>query len=127
MDSKPTCSCHRCRRNLPSESALKTQVLSPSTADQSQFALHARAKHVFSEAARVWAFKAASDNAVSLPASKLAACMQCCTRTLTSVLQTLGSLMSASHDSCSKAYECSCPDLDELTQICLYAVLAAGC
>eukprot|EP00045_Choanoeca_perplexa_P012302 m.133767 g.133767 ORF g.133767 m.133767 type:complete len:487 (+) comp15955_c0_seq1:525-1985(+) len=79
------------------QDTLKTQVLSPSTADQTHFALHARAQHVFTEASRVWAFKAASDNA------------------------TLGSLMSASHASCSKAYECSCPDLDELTEICLRA------
>ena len=34
------------------------------------------------------------------------------------VLHSLGALMDASQQSCSALYECSCAELDELTQIC---------
>ena len=34
------------------------------------------------------------------------------------VLTTLGQLIDASQQSCSALYECSCPELDELTQLC---------
>eukprot|EP00049_Salpingoeca_infusionum_P019048 m.359901 g.359901 ORF g.359901 m.359901 type:complete len:457 (+) comp18808_c0_seq1:152-1522(+) len=73
---------------------LATKVLSPSTVDQQDFYLKMRAQHVYSEASRVWAFKAAS------------------------TLEEMGNLMNGSHNSCSALYECSCPELDRLTQIC---------
>ncbi|KAH0619977.1 hypothetical protein JD844_014458 [Phrynosoma platyrhinos] len=65
------------------------------------FKLYQRAKHVYSEAARVLKFKKicveAPDNAVRL----------------------LGDLMNQSHASCRDLYECSCPELDQLVDICL--------
>lgn len=57
--------------------------------------------HVFGEAQRVHEFK----DACSLSDSEKA-------------LKRLGELMNDSHASCRDLYECSCPELDELTQIC---------
>lgn len=64
------------------------------------FRLNQRASHVYSEAARVLHFKAVCDSA---PAG--------------AVLQ-LGELMNQSHTSCRDLYECSCPELDQLVDIC---------
>ena len=61
-----------------------------------EFKLLERASHVFSEAQRVYDFKAACDNKVSL--------------------EKLGLLMFQSHESCSKLYECSHEKLDELVE-----------
>ena len=58
------------------------------------FKLRLRAVHVFSEALRVDAFAAACAAGAKLEA--------------------LGALMDASHASCRDAYECSCPELEEL-------------
>lgn len=55
---------------------------------------------MYSEAARVLQFKAVCDSA---PAD--------------AVLQ-LGELMNQSHASCKDLYECSCPELDQLVDIC---------
>ncbi len=57
--------------------------------------------HVFSEAQRVYDFK----SSCSLLASDGA-------------FEKLGSLMNQSHESCSKLYDCSCKELDDLTEIC---------
>ncbi|KAF7793755.1 hypothetical protein EIP86_004874 [Pleurotus ostreatoroseus] len=70
------------------------------------FEIYRRAKHVFSEALRVISYRdvclrvAGSD---PLPES---------------VLTELGALMNASQDSCNKLFDCSCPELNSLTQIC---------
>ncbi len=66
-----------------------------------EFLLFNRALHVFSEAQRVYDFK----NACSLTSSE-------------GVFEKLGSLMNLSHESCSKLYDCSCTELDDLTDIC---------
>jgi len=57
---------------------------------------------VFSEAQRVFKFKETCDLAKD------------------NALEELGKLMDQSHFSCSQLYECSCTELDELTQICRY-------
>ena len=64
------------------------------------FQLYRRAKHVFSEALRVYQFK------------------QGCMRPASGdVLKELGRLMNESQSSCRDLFDCSCPELDELTQL----------
>lgn len=65
------------------------------------FKLHQRAKHVYSEAARVMEFK------------------KICMEAPEDALLLLGDLMNESHASCRDVYECSCPELDRLVDICL--------
>ncbi len=68
---------------------------------------------MFSEAQRVYDFKSVCDsvaksdtnNNTNVPSSD-------------SAFQKLGSLMNDSHESCSKLYDCSCSELDELVEIC---------
>ena len=50
---------------------------------------------MFSEAARVWEFKRVCDEGADDASGKLS------------------DLMNASHDSCSRLYECSCEELDK--------------
>ncbi|XP_070809503.1 N-acetylgalactosamine kinase [Pituophis catenifer annectens] len=84
-----------------SPTELRAQILSQDTQDVTTFKLYQRAKHVYAEAARVLEFKKicaeAPDDAISL----------------------LGDLMNQSHASCRDLYECSCPELDQLVEICL--------
>ncbi|XP_072290817.1 N-acetylgalactosamine kinase [Eucyclogobius newberryi] len=78
-----------------------TELLSANTQNVTHFKLHQRAKHVYSEASRVLQFKRVCD---SEPAG---------------ALTLLGDLMNQSHSSCRDLYECSCPELDQLVQLCL--------
>ncbi|KAI5415552.1 variant 2, galactokinase [Lathyrus oleraceus] len=66
-----------------------------------QYKLHQRAAHVYSEAKRVYAFKDVVSSNLSDEEK----------------LNKLGELMNESHYSCSNLYECSCPELEELTKI----------
>ncbi|WAQ97787.1 GALK2-like protein [Mya arenaria] len=73
--------------------------LSPNTLHVQAFQLYDRAMHVYGEAGRVEEFRAICDTSgASL---------------------TLGGLMNASHDSCSRLYQCSCAELDELVALCV--------
>ena len=67
---------------------------------EQKFELSKRMKHVLSEANRVLRFK------------------EVCDTNTDDRLETLGELMNQSHQSCSKLYECSSVELDELTDIC---------
>nr|XP_057943337.1 N-acetylgalactosamine kinase isoform X2 [Doryrhamphus excisus] len=78
-----------------------SELLSANTQDVKHFKLHQRAKHVYGEAARVLRFKGVCDSG---PAESI---------------QLLGDLMNQSHASCRDLYECSCPELDQLVEICL--------
>ncbi|XP_062061859.1 N-acetylgalactosamine kinase isoform X2 [Lepus europaeus] len=79
---------------------LRTQILSQNTQDVPIFKLYQRAKHVYSEAARVLQFK------------------KICEEAPDNMVQLLGELMNQSHRSCRDMYECSCPELDQLVDIC---------
>ncbi|XP_072004378.1 N-acetylgalactosamine kinase isoform X3 [Engystomops pustulosus] len=80
---------------------LCSTILSQNAQDVSTFKLYQRAKHVYSEAARVLAFKKVCDEA---PAN---------------AVHLLGDLMNQSHVSCRDMYQCSCSELDQLVDICL--------
>ncbi|XP_071611363.1 N-acetylgalactosamine kinase isoform X2 [Heliangelus exortis] len=80
---------------------LRSQILTQNTQDVSTFKLYQRAKHVYSEAARVLEFK------------------KICKEAPANAVQLLGELMNQSHISCREMYECSCPELDRLVDICL--------
>ncbi|KAJ7409466.1 N-acetylgalactosamine kinase [Willisornis vidua] len=80
---------------------LRSQILSPNMQDVCTFKPYQRAKHVYSEAARVLEFQ------------------QICNTAPANALQLLGELMSQSHISCRDMFECSCPELDRLVDICL--------
>ncbi|KAK6996516.1 GHMP kinase, partial [Favolaschia claudopus] len=69
--------------------------------------LYKRAKHVYSEALRVLQFrKLCLDTAASSSSSSSA-----------DVLAQLGQLMNDSQASCAADFQCSCPELDQLTGI----------
>ncbi|CAF3789178.1 unnamed protein product [Adineta steineri] len=74
--------------------------LRPNVKREQKFELCKRIKHVLSEANRVLLFK------------------EVCDSNAHDRLETLGELMNQSHNSCSKLYECSSDELDELTEIC---------
>ncbi|XP_053129019.1 N-acetylgalactosamine kinase isoform X2 [Hemicordylus capensis] len=79
---------------------LRSQILSQNTQGVTTFKLYQRAKHVYSEAARVLEFK------------------RICQEAPDDSVQLLGDLMNQSHASCKDLYECSCPELDQLVDIC---------
>jgi galactokinase len=66
------------------------------------FKLNERAKHVYSESKLVYEFKRICSLA-PVPSN---------------VLNQLGDLMNQSHYSCRDFFQCSCPELDELTELC---------
>ncbi|XP_057693054.1 N-acetylgalactosamine kinase isoform X1 [Corythoichthys intestinalis] len=78
-----------------------TELLSANTQHVTHFKLYQRAKHVYGEASRVLRFKDVCDCEAE------------------ESIQLLGDLMNQSHASCRDLYECSCPELDQLVDICL--------
>jgi galactokinase len=65
------------------------------------FKLYARAKHVFKEAERVYQFQDA-----------------CLNLSEEAFFERAGSLMNDSMASCGELFECSCPELEQLSSIC---------
>ncbi|XP_006168840.1 N-acetylgalactosamine kinase isoform X3 [Tupaia chinensis] len=100
LHSKPYSPEEICRCLEINLEELRTQILSPNTQDVPIFKLYQRAKHVYSEAARVLQFK------------------KICEESPDNMVQLLGDLMNQSHTSCRDLYECSCPELDQLVDIC---------
>ncbi|OAA61809.1 Galactokinase [Niveomyces insectorum RCEF 264] len=73
-----------------------------------RFKLQQRARHVFGEALRVFAFMALLNEETHHPTTG---------PDTTAFNARLGALLNASQDSCRDLYECSCPELDELCTI----------
>lgn len=71
-------------------------------AQNTTFYLHERAYHVFGEAKRVYDFKACCEAGDVDDEARV---------------KRLGELMNSSHFSCDKLYDCSSPELNELTQM----------
>ncbi|KDQ52726.1 hypothetical protein JAAARDRAFT_40017 [Jaapia argillacea MUCL 33604] len=88
-----------------SEEEFNELYLSWVNVEATHFQLYKRSKHVFSEALRVLQFRDV--------------CLRSATSSITtqSTLEELGALMNESQESCSKLFECSCPELDELTRL----------
>ena len=76
---------------------IESLILTPNTAHLETFKLHQRARHVYSEAKRVYEYQKICQTTQSL--------------------ETLGRLMLESHKSCSEEYECSHPNLDKLVDL----------
>ena len=89
------------------DAQLKETCLSANTLGMTQFHLYKRAKHVYSEALRVVEFQRIAMEAAQSGKSPK------------QVLTELGRLMNDSHISCRDLYECSCPGLDDLVEICI--------
>lgn len=86
-----------CRILQVSPKELEDLCLTENTKGFDEFMLHSRAKHVYSEASRVYKFKMWCENQGKL--------------------EDIGQLMFDSHQSCSASYECSHPQLDKLVQL----------
>ncbi|KAI9205342.1 ribosomal protein S5 domain 2-type protein [Polychytrium aggregatum] len=82
---------------------VRSRLVADVTIRASGFQLHSRAKHVFSEARRVYQFR---DLLISSDDSS------------GDLLKELGELMNQSQASCSDLFHCSCPEIDELVEIC---------
>ena len=80
-----------------SEKEIEQGILTENTKHLQEFKLFQRALHVYSEAGRVYQFKSACDEKKNL--------------------EELGKLMFDSHDSCTRLYECSHKQLDELVSL----------
>ena len=78
-------------------------LMPPLSVDATYFQLYKRAKHVFTEALRVLLFREV--------------CLRASSSSSASELEELGKLMNESHESCSRAFDCSCSELDELVQL----------
>eukprot|EP00897_Mesotaenium_endlicherianum_P001288 jgi/Mesen1/1187/ME000127S00220 len=90
--------------DLFAASAPSLGVLSVATT----FKLNQRARHVYAEARRVHAFRQVASLSEAAQGSGAE----------DDVLDKLGNLMNDSHLSCSQLYDCSCPELEELVQVC---------
>ncbi|KAH9481177.1 Galactokinase [Psilocybe cubensis] len=89
-----------------SKGAFEELYLSWVDIEATHFQLYKRAKHVFSEARRVLQFRRTClESAVSSDPDD------------NFYIESLGRLMNDSQESCSKSFECSCPELDELTRL----------
>ena len=94
------------RAVYPSPNDLLRLTSFPFAVEATYFQLFNRVKHVFSEARRVLQFRKTCLEAA-----------QSSTSNDTVFLESLGRLMNDSQTSCSQLYECSCPELDQLTHL----------
>jgi galactokinase len=90
------------------EYMLSIFLTNPLLVEATHFQLYKLAKHVFAEALRVLQFREVCQDSTTSS--------QDSTGDIRS-LESLGRLMNESHVSCSQVFECSCPELDELTRL----------
>ncbi|KAH8092569.1 Galactokinase [Cristinia sonorae] len=90
------------------EATFREVYLSWVDVEATYFQLYKRTRHIITESLRVLEFRDLCLAASNAPSSG----------SNISTLEALGSLMNGSQESCSKLYECSCPELDQLTRIC---------
>eukprot|EP01112_Ceratiomyxa_fruticulosa_P005420 TRINITY_DN1603_c0_g1_i10.p1 TRINITY_DN1603_c0_g1~~TRINITY_DN1603_c0_g1_i10.p1 ORF type:complete len:486 (+),score=80.06 TRINITY_DN1603_c0_g1_i10:670-2127(+) len=88
---------------ISKEEIEKTYMSSGVKVNSEKFELHNRALHVFSETERVYKFQSVCSDSLVENEKRI---------------KELGHLMNQSHESCSKLYECSCQELDFLTNLC---------
>ncbi|KAH7881742.1 GHMP kinase [Phlebopus sp. FC_14] len=93
------------------EELFKDVYLSWVEVEATHFQLYKRAKHCYEEALRVLQFRDVCLTAASSPGAYEG----------TAAFKALGRLMNESHESCAKLYECTCPEVDELTRLALEA------
>ncbi|KAN0029636.1 hypothetical protein ACTA71_007770 [Dictyostelium dimigraforme] len=92
------------------EQLVKTYFPSGITVQSEHFELYKRARHVFTETQRVYKFSEICKQQFNQQPSN--------NSNNYDITPELGKLMNESHESCSKLFECSCPELDTLTKIC---------
>ncbi|KAL4261070.1 Galactokinase [Pleurotus pulmonarius] len=93
--------------SLLTEAEFTETYLSWIEVEATYFQLYKRAKHVFSEALRVLQFRQTClDVSEEVGEEKHF-----------EVLQKLGELMNESQTSCAELYQCSCPEIDDLTKL----------
>lgn len=90
------------------EAVFRQVYLSWVEVEATHFQLYKRAKHVFTEALRVLQFRQICLDTASSPQESAGNI---------SSLERLGRLMDESQISCAEVFECSCPELDELTRL----------
>uniref|UniRef100_A0A915DEF4 Galactokinase n=1 Tax=Ditylenchus dipsaci TaxID=166011 RepID=A0A915DEF4_9BILA len=95
------------------EADLAKHSLNNNTQQMTHFWLAKRARHVYSEAARVFAFEEICNQQQAKKGDS----------TQEEVLSKLGKLMNQSHQSCQLDFQCSSPELDLAVQKCL----SCGC
>ncbi|KAF9553974.1 galactokinase gal [Agrocybe pediades] len=77
--------------------------------ETTHFQLYKRAKHVFTEARRVLQFRKTCLDVSSSSSSSSSSEAEC--------IERLGRLMNESQQSCNEDFDCSCPELNELTRL----------
>jgi galactokinase len=93
---------------LSARLVLSNLLTNPPLVEATHFQLYKRAKHVYTEALRVLQFRQICLDTASSSQDSAANIKN---------LESLGRLMNESQVSCSQVFECSCPELDELTRL----------
>ncbi|KAK5583707.1 hypothetical protein RB653_005305 [Dictyostelium firmibasis] len=104
------------------EQLVKTYFPSGITVQAEYFELYKRARHVFTETQRVYQFseicKQYQQQSNNNNNNNINNNNNNNNNNNSDITPELGKLMNESHESCSKLFECSCPELDILTKIC---------
>nr|CAH8870752.1 unnamed protein product [Trichobilharzia regenti] len=102
--------------NLGLSDATIDTCLTLRTKTMDEFRLRDRAEHVYSEAERVYKFYNLCKK--TMMSKVTSQCGDSTKVNCTDYMKLLGDLMNDSQLSCAKLYQCSCPELDKLIDIC---------